>query len=111
MVTDSEADGTLESIPRWLQSAPIGRVIRIDVGLEGNWSETVRPVWSQSTGYTGFAQVARSHSEYRPALELYLTDGWIGLPCSVVRNGQNVLDEEKARRLIEYVQASQGRAT
>ena len=110
MTTENEPDETSESIPRWLSGAPVDQVIRIDVGLEGNWSETVRQVWSRSTGFTGFEQAPRCHSEYRPALELYLADGWIGIPCSRVSDGQNVLDEAKARRLVEYVESCQGQA-
>ena len=110
-MTENEPDETPESIPRWLRVMPVDRVIRIDVGLEGNWSETVRQVWSQSTGLTGFEQVARSHFEYRPALELCLAEGWIGIPCFQVLSGQNVLDEAKARRLVEYVESRQGRTT
>jgi len=111
MTTENEPDKTSESIPRWLSGVPVDRVIRIDVGLEGNWSETVRPVWSRSTGFTGFEQVPRCHSEHRPALELYLADGWIGIPCFQVRNGQNVLDEARARRLVDYVESRTGRAS
>lgn len=110
MTTENEPDETSESIPRWLSRVPVDRVIRIDVGLEGSWSETVRQVWSQSTGFTGFEQVARSHFEHRPALELCLAEGWIGIPCFRVSDGQNVLDEEKARRLVEYVESCQGRS-
>jgi hypothetical protein len=107
-MTANRVDEHSESVPRWLRAAPIDRVIRIDVGLEGNWSETVRQVWSRSTGFTGFEQVARSHSEFRPALELCLKGGWIGILCFQLRNGQNVLDETKARRLVEYVESCQG---
>lgn len=108
MMTENEPDETTHSIPRWLRSVPLDRVIRIDVGLEGNWSETVRQVWSPSKGFTGFEQVPRCHSEYRPALELYLVDGWIGIQCFQVSDGQNVLDEPKARRLVELVESCTG---
>jgi len=108
MMTEYESDETTPAIPRWLSGVPIDRVIRIDVGLEGSWSETVRQVWSPSTGFTGFEQAPRCHSEYRPALELYLADGWIGIPCYRVSDGQNVLDEAKARRLVELVESCAG---
>jgi hypothetical protein len=101
MITESEPNETFESIPGWLRGVPIDRVIRIDVGLEGNWSETVRHVWTPETGFTGFEQVVRSHPEYLPALELYFADGWIGIRCFRVSDGQNVLDEAKARQLVE----------
>ena len=111
MTTEKAPNEISESIPRWLRSVPVDRVIRIDVGLEGNWSETVRQVWSRSTGFTGFEQVPHCHSEYRPALELYLAEWWIGIPCFRVSDGQNVLDEAKARRLVEYVESRQASAS
>ncbi len=58
-------------------------------------------MWSPATGFTGFDQVVRDHPKYRPAVELYLADGWIGIPCFRVSDGQNVLDEAKARRLVQ----------
>ena len=111
MVTERERNEVSESIPSWLLGAPIDRVIRIDVGLEGNWSETVKPVWSPDTGFTGFDEVVRSHVEYRPALEFCLADEWIGIRCCQAQNGLNVLDEEKARRLIEFVESFEGRTS
>ena len=110
MTIENDLPDTSESIPHWLSAVPVDLVIRIDVGLEGNWSETVEPVWSRSVGFIGFQKVARSHPQHRPAVELYLADGWIGIPCFRVSDGQNVLDEAKARLLIDYVASRQGRA-
>jgi hypothetical protein len=95
------------SLPQWLQSVPVERVVRIDAGLEGQWSETVTAVWSPESGVVNFSDVVRSHPDYRPALELYLDDCWIGIPCSVFQDGRHVLDEDKARQLIEYVASRQ----
>ena len=110
MRTENDPTDGSDSLPDWLTVFPVDRVVRIDVGLEGNWSETVRQVWSRSAGFTGFEEVARSHPEYRPAVELYLADGWIGVHCSRVIDGQNVLDEAKARLLVEYVETRRGNA-
>jgi hypothetical protein len=106
-MTTNEANELPMSLPRWLRLVPVERVIRIDVGLEGKWSETVRPVWSQTAGFLGFEQVPYSHSEYRPALELYLDEGWIGLPCFKIHGGRNVLDEARARQVVDYVESCQ----
>jgi hypothetical protein len=95
------------SLPQWLQSVPVDRVVRIDAGLEGQWSETVTAVWTPGPGDMGLSDVVRSHVEFQPALELYLDDCWIGIPCSVFQDGQHVLDEDKARQLIEYVASRQ----
>ncbi len=103
----NEANEVPLALPCWLRFVPVERVIRIDVGLEGKWSETVGPVWSQTGGFLGFAQVPRSHSEYRPALELYLDEGWIGLPCFKIHGGRNVLDEVRARKVVDYVESRQ----
>jgi len=108
MTTECDPADSSNSIPGWLTAVPVGRVTRIDVGLEGNWSETVKQVWSRSTGFTGFEQVARSHAEHRPAIELYLADGWIGIHCYRVEGGQYVLDEAKARSLVDYVASRRG---
>jgi hypothetical protein len=111
IVITNEPHEVYKSIPPWVWDVPMEQVIRADAGLEGNWSETVRQVWSQSTGFAGFEQVVASHPGYRPALELCLSDGWIGIPCFQVRGGQNLLDEAKARLLIECVESRQGRPT
>jgi hypothetical protein len=95
------------SLPQWLRAVPVDRVVRIDAGLEGQWSETVTAVWTPKADVVDLSDVVHSHPKYRPALELYLDDCWIGVPCSVFQGGEHRLDEEKARRLIEYVSSRQ----
>lgn len=96
------------SIPPWLWDVPMEHVIRIDAGLEGRWTETVTPVWSEVAGFVGFGRAVTSHPRYRPALELALADGWIGVPCFRVCGGRNVLDQAKARLLIARVELRRG---
>ena len=92
------------SLPAWLDDVPAHKVVRIDVGLEGQWSETVTAVWSVADGFRGFDDVAKNHPTHRPAVELYLEDGWIGVPCSIESPDGQEFDEALARDLIAYVE-------
>lgn len=99
------------TIPPWLCHVPLDHLTRIDVGLEGNWSETVTEVWCRSRGLVGFDRIVGGHPRFRPALELYLPDGWIGILCFRRCHGQNVFDERKARAIIAHVEQRLGRMT
>ncbi len=90
--------------PDWLRDVPVQKVIRIDVGLEGQWSETVTAVWSVADGFGGFDDVVKHHPRYRQAVELYLQDGWIGVPCSIESPDGHEFDEALARDLIACVE-------
>jgi hypothetical protein len=76
-------------------------LLRIDIGLEGNWAETVTTVWTREGGFRGFASAARQHRTYRPSIELVFSEGWIGLRCDRQAGSLYVLDEQVAREIID----------
>lgn len=82
----------------------LNRLCRVDVGLEGDWSGTVVPVWTRADGFLGFDGVSRSHAFHRPSLELYFDDGWIGLRCCRHEGGEHVFDEGLARAVLDWVE-------
>jgi len=89
-----------------LRVIPLDKVVRIDVGLEGNWSESVVPVWRRGEGLLGFEQVARSHPDHKPSMELYFDGAWVGVPCFVHQGGANVFDSDLAAQLVQRVESS-----
>ncbi len=68
-------------IPRLVFDVPLDRIREVHAGLEGDWSQSATVIWSRGRGRTGFGAVADQHASHRPSLELYLEDGWVGLPC------------------------------
>ncbi len=93
-------------IPDLVQSIPLEGILRIDVGLEGDWSPTVKTVWSRGRRSIDFSQVTRAHPSHKPSLELYFEGAWLGVHCFQRIDGDNVFDEERASRLIQFVETS-----
>ena len=91
-----------------LSACPLEDLTRIDVGLEGDWSPTVRTVWTRDGGRSGFSDVAREHRSHKPSVELYFVDGWIGLHCFRRIGNVNVLDETMVERVIDDVENAIG---
>ena len=87
-----------------LSVCPLSDLTRIDVGLEGDWSSTVATVWTCEQGRLGSARIIQDHEDFKPSLELYFTDGWIGLHCFRRVGHVNVLDEERLERVIADVE-------
>ena len=95
-------------IPPWLETFAADLVDHIELGLEGDWSATVRTVWSRDQAFLGFDGPATEHTDFRPAPELYLADGWIGVHRFRFEDGRYVLDRAKAEALIEHVRSGGG---
>ena len=93
-----------EDIPDLLRHIPLGGILRIDAGLEGDWSPSVATVWSRGAGRQDFSNAIRSHPSHKPSLELYFQGAWLGIHCYNRIDGQNVFDEAFAARIIEYVE-------
>ncbi len=89
-----------------LSACPLEDLSRIDVGLEGDWSPTVTTVWTRENGRLGLADAVREHDIFRPCLELYFVDAWIGLHCFGRVGKANVLDETFLERVIRDVEAA-----
>jgi hypothetical protein len=96
-------------LPEILTEISLERLIRIDAGLEGDWSPTVVTVWSSDDGLVGFEAVADRHPVFKPSLELYFDGAWIGVHCFRRVGDENVFDEELARDVIGYVEEVRAR--
>ncbi|MDE1873594.1 MAG: hypothetical protein KGI04_00535 [Candidatus Micrarchaeota archaeon] len=94
-----------------LRGIPLKGIRRIDAALEGNWNSTVTPIWDRKSGTSGFSKVIKWHKKYKPSIELYFDDYWIGLHCYKKKEGKNVFDEKLALKVIDYVnrQLSKGK--
>ena len=95
-------------IPEVVRSAPLHGIVRIDVGLEGDWSGSVVTVWTRDSGLIGFDRVKRSHPVHKPSLELYFDRAWVGVHCFRNHAGRNVFDEDLAEDLVGLVESRIG---
>jgi len=93
-------------LPALLSACPLADLTRIDVGLEGNWSPTVTTVWTRESGRLVLSEVVREHECFKPSLELYFEDGWIGLHCFRRTANVNVLDEARLLRVVRDVEVA-----
>lgn len=91
-----------------LQSIPLEGIVRIDAGLEGDWSGSVVPVWTRAEGRLRFDDVVRVHARYRPSLELYFDEAWVGMHCYRRQGGENVFDEDLALEVIRWIESRTG---
>ena len=94
-------------LPAWLDSTTLAQVTRIDVGLEGAWSETVARVWDPEGGFVGLPDDLPVAPSLRPCLELYMVEGWIGIHCFRRVAGGYELDRDRALALIGAVATAQ----
>jgi hypothetical protein len=90
--------------PAFITRISLEKILRIDLGLEGDWSNTVVTVWSRYQGRLGFSKAFISHPNYKPSLELYFSDFWLGVHCFSHKDGMYLFDEVFATKLIEYVE-------
>lgn len=91
-------------LPPALRGISVEGILRVDLGLEGDWSGTVVPIWSRESGFLGFEGATHGHATHRPSLELYFERAWIGLHCFRREGDQNVLDETAALRVISWIE-------
>jgi hypothetical protein len=91
-------------LPEWVDSAALSRVVRIDLGLEGAWSETVCCVWDPEHGFRGVPTGFAEHHELRPALELYMPEGRIGIHCALEIDETFAIDIERLRQIAQQVE-------
>ncbi len=93
----------MTEIPNIVKRAPLADLTRIDVALEGKWSQTVTAVWTREDGFIGFSKVEKSHRTFRPSIELYFPGFWIGVHCFRRNRGKNVFDEKLSMAIINFV--------
>jgi hypothetical protein len=93
-----------KNIPLIIRKFPLSGIHKVIAALEGDWNATMVTVWTRSTGTLGFSAVTRSHPTFKPSLELYFGDTWLGIHCFKRINGENIFDEEFALTLLEYIE-------
>ena len=91
-------------LPAAIAALSMQGIRRIDLALEGAWSETVRPIWTPDAGFLGFSAAPAPHPTRRPAIELYFDGWWIGIHCHEKRNGLFVVDRERAMAIVVHVE-------
>ena len=93
-----------KDIPSIVREISLDGIQRVVAALEGYWNPTMVTVWTRDKGALGFSTVTLTHSTFKPSLELYFENAWLGIHCFNRINGENVFDEEFAVKLLEYVQ-------
>jgi len=61
-------------------------------------------IWTREKGSLGFSAVTKTHSTFKPSIELYFEGTWLGIHCFNRVNGENIFDEEFAVNLLEYLE-------
>ena len=90
-------------LPAWLPESVLEHVRRIDLGVEGAWSQSVRCVWTREGTAAGTLEGLPAGPGLRPSLELYMDGGWVGVHCARREGGVQVLDADLAREWIRLV--------
>ena len=93
-------------IHEYVRAIPIDNILRIDIGLEGDWSSTAVTVWTRDNGLLGFDEITRSHAINKPSLEFYYGDSWLGIHCFQRDEEKNFFDEELARKIIQFIESN-----
>jgi len=91
-------------IHEYVRAIPTDNILRIDIGLEGDWSSTAVTVWTRENGLLGFDEVTRSHAINKPSIEFYYGDSWLGIHCFQRNEKKNLFYEELARKLIQLIE-------
>ena len=91
---------------RLLSACKLDDFTRIDVGLEGDWSATVQAAWTRTDGSLNLVEHRLEHEAFKPSLELYFDNGWIGLHCFRRVGGMNVLDVALLKHVIGAVETA-----
>jgi len=91
-------------LPKVVYEIGLENIKRIDLGLEGSWSDSVVVIWSRESGFTGFESVTATHPNFKHSLELYFDGYWVGIHCFKREQDRNVFDEQFAKKIIDFVQ-------
>jgi hypothetical protein len=95
-----------KNIPLIIREISLKGIQRVLAAHEGNWNPTMVTVWARDEGALGFSTVTRYHPIFKPSLELYFEDTWLGIHCFNRIGGENVFDEEFAVKIIDYIEAN-----
>lgn len=91
-------------LPKILREISLHELERIDLALEGDWNATMVTVWEKESGLHGWGKKVLKHPHFKPSLELYYRDGWVGIHCYRQKDGQNVFDREKGEKIINFIE-------
>ena len=91
-------------IPKLIRDISLNKLKRIDVGLEGNWNSSVVTIWTRNEGLIDSCRFNESDTVYKPSLELYFEDGWIGIHCYKQLSNRNVFNRDFALKIIQFVE-------
>jgi hypothetical protein len=91
-------------LPSILNEINPQNIQRIDAALEGNWKDTVVTVWLYDKGFIGFEKVIKQHHSFKPSIELYFLDTWVGIHCFKKSDKMNIFDEEYAMAIIKFIE-------
>ena len=94
------------NLKQLLSVCSLADLTRIDVGLEGDWNSSARTVWTRQNRILDVSEAPDGHEDFKPSIELYFSDGWIGLHCFCRRESMNVLDRERLEAVVSEVEAA-----
>jgi hypothetical protein len=107
MAEEAERAGA-SVLPDWITAGAVRDVVCVELGLDGEWTSTARPIWVPGGGLN-LAGATMRHPLRRPAIEIRLRDGWIGLLAAASGVDGYVTDESFLRRVIAQVASGAGR--
>jgi len=93
-----------KNVPTIIKKISLKNLIRIDAALEGNWNPTTTAIWTRKNGFIGFSKAKKSHRVFKPSIELYFKDSWIGIRCFKRIKNKNVFNEKLAMSIINFVE-------
>lgn len=90
-------------LSRIIDNLPLSRLERIDCAFEGDWSGSVRTVWSPDVPEVRLPDRTWTTARYRPSIELMFDSSWFGIRCYTEGDGIRRLDARRATEIIDYV--------
>lgn len=88
---------------RTINGLPLRELKRIDCAFEGDWSGSVRTVWSCDDPAVNLPGPAWVSDRFLPSLELMFDTTWFGIRCYTEQGGTYGLDVERATAIIDHV--------
>jgi GNAT superfamily N-acetyltransferase len=91
-------------VTRLLAGPGLENLLRIDLGLQGRWTQTATTIWTPADGFAGLPAHSRPDPRHPPAVELVFPDHWVGVRCAVPGPDGPRVDDQLIRGLIELVE-------
>ncbi len=96
-----------KSVLELLNNIDFGKLTRIDVGLEGEWTKSVKTIWSKDTDSIFLKDFSITSFERKPCIELCFPFYWIGIHC-FRKNEEYCLDLVLVNEIIEFIKKKRG---